>query len=98
MDVLHEWVSVVKKRIHGGGGKDRSLERHAWKELLHSSGNILHAITQRVSRGESERIKVSVSLMLLVRGREFRSAIVSRRAQNPNGQIVPETLTCGEHL
>ena len=61
MDVLHKWVLVIEKRIHGGGGKDRSLEMHAWNELLHGSGNILHAITQRVSSNESERLKVKMA-------------------------------------
>lgn len=74
MDVLHKWVPVIKSRIHSGGGKDRPLEMHAWNELLDSSGNILHAITQRVSSSEFERIKVSNSKVLFVRGREFGSA------------------------
>lgn len=61
MDVLHRWVSVIVKRILGGGGKDRSLERHAWNDLLYSSGNILHSITQRVSSNEYERFKVKMA-------------------------------------
>ncbi|KAL9954010.1 hypothetical protein ACROYT_G041497 [Oculina patagonica] len=56
LHVLHDWVRIIKERIHSGRGKDHSLERHAWNVLLHSSGNILHAITQRVTESESERL------------------------------------------
>ena len=79
MDALHKWVPVIKNRIHTGGGKDRSLETLAWNELLHSSGNILHAITQRVSSSEFDRIKVSISLVPFARGRELESAKSLRR-------------------
>ena len=52
-------MRIIIDRIRSGPGKDRSLERHAWHVLLHCSGNILHAITQRVTDGESEQLMVN---------------------------------------
>ena len=51
-------MQLIDIRFRGGNGKDRALNRDAWHLVLHCSGNIVHAITQRVSSSTDERGKV----------------------------------------